>query len=40
MQGAFNIHSNPLLAAGIGTFCGTTARKATEHAYLQLLGIV
>ena len=39
INGAFSIKLNPLIAAAIGTFCSVTARKATEHSYLTLLGI-
>jgi len=39
INGAFNIKLNPLIAAAIGTFCSVTARKATEHSYLTLLGV-
>jgi hypothetical protein len=28
-----------LVAAAVGTFCSVTTRKATEHSYLNLLGI-
>ena len=39
ITGVGNITLNPLIAAGTGIFCSTAARKATEHAYLELLGI-
>ncbi len=39
IHGAFNIELNPLVAAAIGTFCSVNTRKATEHAYLTLVGI-
>ena len=39
LSGVGNIELNPLIVAGVGTFCSVTVRKATEHAYLELLGI-
>lgn len=39
LNGAFGVELNPLIAAAVGTFCSVTARKATEHSYLTLLGI-
>ena len=39
LNGAGGLQLNPLVAAGIGVFCSTTTRKATEHAYLELLDI-
>ena len=39
LNGAMGVQLNPLIAAAVGTFCSVTARKATEHSYLTLLGI-
>jgi hypothetical protein len=39
LLGAFEAQLNPLIAASVSTFCGVTAKKVTEHAYLHLLGI-
>lgn len=40
LNGALGVQLNPLIAAAVGTFCSVTARKATEHSYLTLLGIL
>jgi hypothetical protein len=40
LNGALGAQLNPLIAAAVGTFCSVTARKATEHSYLTLLGIL
>ena len=39
LAGIGNIELNPHIVAGVATFCSVTVRKATEHAYLQVLGI-
>jgi hypothetical protein len=38
-QGGGPVQANPLLAAGIATASGTAARKATQHVFLQEMGI-
>ena len=38
-QGGGPVQANPLLAAGVATAAGTAARKATQHVYLQEIGI-
>jgi hypothetical protein len=38
-QGGGPVQANPLLAASIATAAGTAARKATQHVFLQEIGI-
>jgi hypothetical protein len=38
-QGGGPVQANPLLAAGIATAAGTAARKATQHVFLQEIGL-
>jgi hypothetical protein len=37
-QGAGTFSTSPLLAASLGTFAGTAARKATQHIFLEEIG--
>lgn len=39
LSGIGQVELNPKIVTAIGTFCSVTARKATEHAYLQTIGI-
>ena len=39
LTGIGNIELNPHIVVGVATFCSVTVRKATEHAYMQVLGI-
>jgi hypothetical protein len=39
LLGAATFTTNPLFAASLGTFAGTAARKATQHAFLEVIGI-
>lgn len=39
LAGIGSIQLNAHVVAGVATFCAVTVRKATEHAYLQMLGI-
>jgi len=38
-QGVSTFSTNPLIAASIGTFAGTSARKATQEVFLAEIGI-
>jgi hypothetical protein len=39
-QGVSTFSTNPLIAASIGTFAGTAARKATQEVFLAEIGIM
>jgi hypothetical protein len=39
LLGASTFTTNPLFAASVSTFAGTSARKATQHAFLEEVGI-